>query len=128
MSLIKVFNSQFLEFLNDIIIVLPNDLNIKTAKYLIDKVVRVNPSLLIKSWYDLVIIPYKQYIDNEDFDFFMNKDYHKDIGENNINDGITKTINVIKNSAKELTDNDKKKIIKYTQNLTKISLMYKEKH
>ena len=38
MSLVKVFNSQFLEFINDIQIVLPDDLNIKTAKYLIDKV------------------------------------------------------------------------------------------
>tara|TARA_B100001057_G_scaffold500802_1_gene617916 strand:+ start:5872 stop:6258 length:387 start_codon:yes stop_codon:yes gene_type:complete len=128
MSLIKVFNSQFMEFLKDVQVVLPNDLNIKTAKYYTENLIKVNPSLLVKSWYELVIIPYKNEIDKGDFEFFLNKEYSSDLETIDNNDGILETIKTIKSRVKDLTDDDKKKIIKYTQNLTKISLMYKAEH
>lgn len=128
MSLIKVFNSQFMEFLKDVQVVLPNDLNIKTAKYYTENLIKVNPSLLVKSWYELVIIPYKNQIDKGDFEFFLNKEYSSDLETIDNNDGILETIKTIKSRVKDLTDDDKKKIIKYTQNLTKISLMYKAEH
>ena len=128
MSLVKVFNSQFTDFLKDVQIVLPNDLNIKTAKYYTEKLIKMNPSLLVKSWYELVFIPYKTEIERGDFDFFLNKEYSSDLETIDNNDGILETIKTIKLRVKDLTDDDKQKIIKYTQNLTKISLMYKAKH
>lgn len=128
MSLVKIFNSQFVEFLKDVQVVLPNDLNIKTARYYTENLIKVNPSLLVKSWYELVIIPYKNQIDKGDFEFFLNKEYSSDLKTIDNNDGILETIRTIKARVKDLTDDDKKKIIKYTQNLTKISLMYKAKH
>lgn len=128
MSLVKVFNSQFTDFLKDVQIVLPNDLNIKTAKYYTEKLIKMNPSLLVKSWYELVFIPYKTEIERGDFDFFLNKEYSTDLETIDNNDGILETIKTIKSRVKDLTDDDKQKIIKYTQNLTKISLMYKAKH
>ncbi len=128
MSLVKVFNSQFTDFLKDVQIVLPNDLNIKTAKYYTEKLIKMNPSLLVKSWYELVFIPYKTEIERGDFDFFLNKEYSTDLETIDNNDGILETIKTIKLRVKDLTDDDKQKIIKYTQNLTKISLMYKAKH
>ena len=128
MSLVKVFNSQFMEFLKDVQIVLPTDLNIKTAKYYTEKLIKMNPSLLVKSWYELVFIPYKSEIERGDFDFFLNKEYSSDLETIDNNDGILETIKTIKSRVKDLTDDDKQKIIKYTQNLTKISLMYKAKH
>ena len=128
MSLVKIFNSQFLEFIRDVKRVLPDDLNIKTAVFYTEKIVKVNPSLLVKSWYDLVITQYREYIDKGDFDFFLNKEYSTDFQDVDNNDGILKTIDTIKSRVKELSESDKQKVIKYTQNLTKISLMYKEKH
>ncbi len=128
MSLVKIFNSQFMEFLKDVQVVLPNDLNIKTARYYTENLIKVNPSLLVKSWYELVIIPYKNQIDKGDFEFFLNKEYSSDLKTIDNNDGILETIRTIKARVKDLTDDDKKKIIKYTQNLTKISLMYKAEH
>ena len=132
-SLIKIFNSQLLEFIKDVKRVLPDDLNIKTAVFYTENIIKVNPSLLVKSWYDLVILPYKEEIENGDFEFFLNKEYSKEIKVVNDfgvlnNDGLLKTIDTIKNRAKELSEDNKKKILKYTQNLTKISLMYKAKH
>tara|TARA_A100001015_G_C14669755_1_gene586362 strand:+ start:340 stop:726 length:387 start_codon:yes stop_codon:yes gene_type:complete len=128
MSLIKIFNSQFLEFIKDVKRVLPDDLNIKTAVFYTENIIKVNPSLLVKSWYDLVILQYKEQIDKGDFDFFLNKEYSKEFKAVDNNDGILKTIDTIKNRAKELSDENKKKVVKYTQNLTKISLMYKGEH
>jgi hypothetical protein len=127
MSLIKVFNSQFLDFINDVYTVLPNDLNVKTAKFYTEKIVKVNPALLIKSWYDIIIIPYKKYIDKGDFNFFLNKEYKKELAAGYDSDSVLNTIDVIKTCVRNFTDDDKQKIIKYTQNLTKISLMYKNK-
>tara|TARA_B100000927_G_scaffold291697_1_gene295831 strand:- start:16834 stop:17187 length:354 start_codon:yes stop_codon:yes gene_type:complete len=117
-----------MEFLKDVQVVLPNDLNIKTARYYTENLIKVNPSLLVKSWYELVIIPYKNQIDKGDFEFFLNKEYSSDLKTIDNNDGILETIRTIKARVKDLTDDDKKKIIKYTQNLTKISLMYKAEH
>ena len=127
-SLIKIFNSQFLEFIKDVKRVLPDDLNIKTAVFYTENIIKVNPSLLVKSWYDLVILQYKEQIDKGDFDFFLNKEYSQEFEAVDNNDGILKTIDTIKNRAKELSDDNKKKVVKYTQNLTKISLMYKGEH
>ena len=71
---------------------------------------------------------YKEQIDKGDFDFFLNKEYSQEFEAVDNNDGILKTIDTIKNRAKELSDDNKKKVVKYTQNLTKISLMYKGQH
>ena len=117
-----------MEFIRDVKRVLPDDLNIKTAVFYTENIVKVNPSLLVKSWYDLVITQYREHIDKGDFDFFLNKEYSTDFQEVDNNDGILKTIDTIKTRVKELSESDKQKVIKYTQNLTKISLMYKEKH
>ena len=72
-NLTKLFNSQFCEFLEDVSIVLPNDTNIKTAKYYINNLVRLNPGLLNKVWYSEVVLPYKTHIDNGNFNFFIEK-------------------------------------------------------
>ena len=35
---------------------------IAISKFYSEKIVKVNPALLIKSWYDIIIIPYKKYL------------------------------------------------------------------
>ena len=124
-SLIKLFNSQFLEFLSDILIVFPNDLNIKTAKFYVEKIIKMNPSLPIKTWYDDVVVPYKGQIEAGNFDFFLNKEYDEDINSDE-NEGVLETISILKKKASQLGEGEKNKIIKYAQNLCKISLMYKQ--
>ena len=37
MSILKAFNSHFLEFLDDVLTVFPTDKNIKTARYYINE-------------------------------------------------------------------------------------------
>lgn len=126
MSILKVFNSQFREFINDVLLVFPNDANIKTAKFYVDKVLKVNPALLIKSWYDYVSIPYKAEISEGDFSFFLSKDYKDDVGISGQynTENVLCAIRTIKETAQGMSDNNKSKIVKYLQNLTKLSVMY----
>ena len=126
MSILKVFNSQFQEFINDVLLVFPEDINIKTAKFYIDKVMKVNPVLLIKSWQEYVSIPYASEIDNGDFSFFLSKDYKVDIGTSYQynSENVLGAIRILKDTAQAMSDSNKSKIIKYLQNLTKLSVMY----
>ena len=122
MSLSKVFNDHLLEFLNEIIILLPDNLDIKTAKTFVSGLKRVNPKKLIESWYLYVTVPYKEIIERGDYAFFENKSYDKDVYTEYL-----KTVDNIKASSKQLDEENKKKSMKYIQNLTKLSILYKSK-
>ncbi len=104
----------------------PEDTNIKTAKFYVDKVLKVNPGLLIKPWHEFVTISYSDEIEKGDFSFFLSKDYEEDIGhsDNYNSENVLGAINIIKAKAQVMSDENKKKIIKYLQNLTKLSRMY----
>ncbi len=126
MSILKVFNSQFREFINDVLMVFPEDINIKTAKFYVDKVIRINPALIIKQWHEFVTLLYSEEIEKGDFSFFLSKDYKEDIGHSDSYDAenVLGSIQVIKVKAQLMSDENKKKIIKYLQNLTKLGRMY----
>ena len=127
MSILKVFNSQFNEFLNDIHNVFPDDANVKTAKFYLNKVTKVNPSLSIKAWYEYVTKPYNNEIKTGDFSFFLSKDYKADLGtsDNYDSDSIMGAIQMIKEKAQLMSYDNKDKTIKYIQNLSKLSDMYR---
>jgi len=129
MSILKVFNNQFQEFINDVLVVFPKDVNIKTAKFYIDKVIKINPALLIKSWNEFVTMSYSDEIEKGDFSFFLSKDYKQDIGHSDSYNSanVLGAIQMIKSKAQVMSDENKKKIIKYLQNLTKLSRMYHNK-
>ena len=126
MSILKVFNSQFSEFIADVQVVFPNDRNIKTAKFYVNKVVAVNPSLLIKAWHDYVTKPYRDKINSGNFAFFLEKDYEQDVGnsESYDSENVLGAIQMIKEKAQLMSKENQSKIIKYLQNLTKLSDMY----
>ncbi|MCK4820818.1 hypothetical protein KA005_33945 [bacterium] len=126
MSILKVFNSQFNEFLTDILVVFPDDTNVKTAKFYVEKLMRVNPSLIIKAWHEYVTIPYFKEIEAGDFRFFLSKDYESDVGisESYDSENVLGAIQLIKTKAQLMSTENTAKIIKYLQNLTKLSTMY----
>jgi len=129
MSILKVFNSQFTEFIADVQVVFPDDRNIKTAKFYVNKVVAVNPSLLIKAWHEYVTIPYSNEINGGNFAFFLEKDYKNDVGtsESYDSENVLGAIQMIKEKAQLMSKDNQSKIVKYLQNLTKLSAMYMDK-
>lgn len=124
MSITKAFNGHFIEFISDVYTILPNDKNIKTAKFYIDKVVKINPTLLVKSWKEHVTMRYNKEIESGDFSFFLKKDYKDDLTEVEETNKVVDAIELIKIQAQNFSDANKKKITKYLQNLTKLSKLY----
>ena len=129
MSISKAFNSHFIEFLDDVLLVLPGNKNIKTAKFYTTNIIRLNPSLLVKAWNLYCVVPYSDKIENGDFSYFINKDYKADVGvSQEYNSGqVLDAIEEIRKSASTLNDENQKKIIKYVQNLSKLAIMYNKK-
>lgn len=129
MSISKAFNNHFMEFLDDVMLVLPKNKNIKTAKFYVSNLTRLNPTLLVKAWNLYCVIPYSDEIKNGDFSYFINKDYNSDVGESvEYNSGqVLEAIEEIRKSASELCDDNQNKIIKYVQNLSKLAIMYNKK-
>lgn len=129
MSISKAFNNHFIEFLKDVTMVLPENKNIKTAKFYVTNLIRINPSLVIKAWYLYCVVPYADKIETGDFSYFINKDYKSDVGESiEYNSGqVLDSIEEIRKAASSLDSENQKKIIKYVQNLSKLAIMYNKK-
>ena len=123
MSLLKVFNTHLVEFLDDFQSVI-NSSELKTAILFINTTKKINPSMFIKGWDTYIYIPYKSKIESGDFTFFLEKNYSEDVQDDN---KILDIINTIRVELKNLNETDRKKVIKYVQNLTKICEMYKNK-
>ena len=122
-SLLKAFNNHLLEFLDDIIRIFPNNLDIRTGKTFIESVKKVNPKSLILFWKESILDLYENQIENGDTTFFLNKDYKYDLGEEGSNKAM-EVINDIKNLVKEASQINKNIAMKYIQNLTKLCKLY----
>ena len=113
-----------MEFFNDIINVFPEDVDLLTSKNSFVLIRKANPKMIIKIWDKFVIEKYKSDIDNGDIGFFINKDYSDDLTNAENSDKIMDAINRLRNPIKNMKEHDQVKVMKYIQNLKKISIMY----
>jgi hypothetical protein len=121
---LKAFNSHFDEFVEDLINVFPDNVDIKSAKNLANMTRKANVTILVKVWYSYVYSPYKDRFDSGDLDFFINKDYGEDFnGVSNASD-IMKSIDALRSPIKDMSDTNKAHSLKYIQNLCKLSGLY----
>ena len=78
-TILKTFNSHLMEFINDVIILMPEDLDLKTAATFLEGIKKVNPRLIITTWNNWVVSEYRNKIELGDFSFFEDKDYSRDM-------------------------------------------------
>lgn len=125
-SFLGAFNTHLLELLEDLKTLYPADINIKTAIRLVSTLKRANPKMLLKGWKVSVNDEYKKQIEEGDFDFFLNKEYDRDIGGDlkQSSSQILDAINLIKIKFRDMDKTNRKKTIKYVQNLTKLCDLY----
>jgi hypothetical protein len=119
----NVFNNHFLEFVDDIQRVFPDNIDILTTKNKLIAIKSMNPKILIKWWKSIVTDQYGSQIEAGDLDFFLNKDYTTDISAVENSGKIMEAIDRLRQPIKNMTTDDKSKSIKYIQNLTKLSYM-----
>jgi hypothetical protein len=120
-NILGAFNDHFVEFISDIQLVFPDDVDLLTAKNSLVMIRKANPKMIIKIWKTHIVDKYAKQIGDGDLTFFMDKDYSNDIsGNEKIMEGINRLREPVKNMSKENQD----KTLKYIQNLTKLCNIY----
>lgn len=123
-TILTAFNDHFMEFLDDIIRVFPDDSDILASKNSAILIRKANPRLIIQIWNSYVVGKYKDMIDAGNINFFINKDYTDDLVHADNSRKIVEVIDRLRNPIKTMTPEDQAKTMKYIQNLTKLSTIY----
>ena len=122
-SLKEVFCNQLLEFMDDVLRVFPNNLDLKTGKTFIVGLTKVSKKKLISIWKTSVVDVYEKEIMSGNKEYFINKDYSEDLGEGGT-DKMMSVVEDIRMLIRNTSEENKDKAIKYLQNLTKICKLY----
>tara|TARA_B100000925_G_scaffold70234_1_gene48651 strand:+ start:1711 stop:2100 length:390 start_codon:yes stop_codon:yes gene_type:complete len=126
-QVLKGFNDHFMEFVEDIERVFPDDNDISTVKNSFMELRKANPKIIIKVFKEQFLDLYSSEIENGNIDFFINKDYKKDIGNMADSEYILKKIDLLRDPVKNMQKSDQEKVIKYIQNLSKLCGVYYNK-
>ena len=120
-NLSTIFNNHFTEFVEDIHNVFPDDVDIQTAKNSLLTIRKANPRLLIKIWYNYIAKPYSNQIESGDIDFFITKDYSRDLMTNDYSSKIMEGIDRLREPIRQMGIENRQKTMKYIQNLSKLA-------
>jgi hypothetical protein len=120
-NILTAFNDHFLEFVNDVHAVFPEDADILSAKNSLITIRKANPKMIVKIWNTFIVGKYKAEIENGDLDFFMNKDYSADLSVSQNPDKIMESINRLREPIRNMGPDNQAKVLKYVQNLTKLA-------
>jgi len=123
-TVLKAFCTHFFEFLDDLISIFPENRDIKDAKTAMEMVRSGNASILPKTWYSYVYIPYNDQIEAGDLEYFLNKDYSQDLANLANADNVGKAIDKIRSPIRSMSPDSKEKALKYIQNLNKLCVVY----
>lgn len=124
-TILKAFNNQFEELLDDIEIIFPDNNDIKTTKTGLLMMRKANPKMLVSVWYRYICMKYEKEIENENLEYFLTKDYSGDL---NMDQGsaskVLEGIDKIRVPMRELQQENKKACIQYLKNLNQLSKIY----
>ena len=124
MSVLKAFTGHLMEFAREIKRVFPEDADLRTGALFLEGLVKVNPKSVILGWKECVNDLYKDQILEGNVDYFINKDYNSDLEGSQNKGKLLKTIDAFRDRVRNMGEENKKKSMKYVQNLTKLCSMY----
>jgi hypothetical protein len=125
-TLLTAFNTQLATFIDELILLCPEDNDFKLFKNAFLLLKRTNPRQ-ISVFFTKYISDFKKKIVEKDETFFLDNSYEtvtQDIDSPQEN--ILMTINKIKNYWKDLSDTNKENIWKYLSNLIKLNDLLKK--
>ncbi len=122
-SILTAFNEHFIDFINDIQNVFPDDVDILTAKNALLAIRKANPKMIVKIWKTFIVNKYQSEIEAGNLDFFMNKDYSSDVAGSDNSDKIMEAINRLRGPVSQMSPDNQAKTMKYIQNLTKLAIL-----
>jgi len=118
---LNTFLNQMEECFNDISKIYEVDKRFVAARLYFDGVKKTNPKLIIKTWKTRVTDKYYEQIEIGNIEFFITKDYTDEDGYSQTIDSV---INELKECIKIMSDENKAIMLKYLQNLCKLSNLY----
>ena len=118
------FNNHLTEMIDALLEVLPNNKELKAASVSIGTLRRANPKIIIPIWKTYVLDKYEENIMGGNIEYFLEKDYTEDVKDTGNATSILEKINIVKNTMKELDNENIDKTILYLQNLTKLCKVY----
>lgn len=124
-TILKAFNNQFEEFLEDVEILFPDNRDIKTSKTGLLMLRKANPKKIVSVWYRYVCLKYEDEIENENLDYFLTKDYSSDLKmDEGATDKVMEAIDKIREPLRQLEPDNRKKTLQYLKNLNQLSKIY----
>jgi hypothetical protein len=120
-NILTAFNDHFVEFVNDIHSVFPEDTDILSAKNALSAIRKANPKMIVKIWKTFIADKYKSEIESGNISFFVDKDYSSDVSISQNSDKIMESIDRLRNPIKNMSLENQAKTMKYIQNLTKLA-------
>ena len=123
-QILQAFNNHLIEFFNDIVKIFPDDKEINLACTSLTGIRKMNPKLIISIWKNYINEKYLKEIESGNIDFFINENYESALKDSNSSKEILSKIETLRTPIKLMGDINKKKTIKYVQNLTKLCSMY----
>jgi len=123
-TLQKAFNDHFEEFIQDIVNVFPDNVDVVTASKSMTLLRKANPRLIIGIWNKYVSLKYATQIDNGEIDFFTEKDYGDDTSKMDNSAQVVNAINRMREPVRLMSPENQMKTMKYIQNLKKLCVLY----
>ena len=122
-DVLKIFNNNLNDLCNTVIGYFPDDKDLNVTNLYLKKILKINPSLGLKIWDRYVDKP-NNICEPNDINSFFKDDYSSYLKNTIGASRIIKHINTIKLSVEKLSDNQKKNVIKYLNNLNQIILIF----
>ena len=123
-DILTAFNNQYIEFLNDLERIFPNEDDIKNLKTTIVLVRKANPKKLVDLWKMYINDKYLHEINKKNFDFFLHKDYVNDLTYIESTNEVLNSINKFKKYSSELKKENLDKTMQYLYNLSQLCNLY----
>ena len=125
-QILKTFGKQVEEFMEDLLVIFPNDNVILRGKMYFEMMKKANPRFIIRVWKNRIAAKYGEQIASGDVAIFVTMDLTEDTADSQA-DNKEEVVNHLQNiwgSIIKMDEDNRNKAIKYIQNITKLSEMY----
>ena len=123
-GIMRAFNKHFFDFVDDVIRVFPENIELSTARESFETFRRANPTAIIKAWNKFVAQKYGDRLMAGDLDYFLEKDYSEDLANLRNSNKVIEIIDTLREPLKNMGDSNREMSLKYLTNLCKLSVMY----
>ena len=122
---LKAFNKQFFEFLDDIVVIFHDNPHIKESMEMMINLKKANPTIIIKLWKKYIWEPYSNEINSGDINFFIEKDYTHDFSNLPNGKAVSEAIDAtIREPMRLMNDANRSHCIRHIQVVSQLSSKY----